>query len=111
MLVVLTGPAGDTRQWADTVLTLRKAITLPRVEVIAYSKQGFVNGLRNHSPFLLDVAVDGILLHDLAGLSNEIAAARRYIEDRHIQRLRPGSWRFPVHYRRSTSLSERSNED
>jgi len=111
VLVVLPGPTGDTREWADTVLTLRNAIALPRVEVMPYSQQGFVNGLRNHSPFLLDVAVDAIVLHDRAGLSNEIAAAKRYIQDRHIQRLRPGSWRFPVQYRRSTSLSERSNED
>ncbi len=110
-LVVLATLEGGHSTWIETCLTLKRAIHLPNVEVIPYSRQGFVNALRNHSPFLLDVAVDGIVLHDQANLSEEIATVKRYIQERGIRRPRPGSWRFPVHYRRSTSLSERRNEE
>jgi len=97
--------------WVEAARALSKAIDLRHVEVIPYSYEGFVNGLKNHSPFLLDVAVDGIILHDAARLLEKMTEVRRYIQERGIRRLRPGSWRFPVEYRRSTHLSQRSNED
>jgi len=104
VLVVLDTLAAGQSAWVEQALALRKVIDLHRVEVIPYSLRGFVNGLRNHSPFMLDVAIDGIILHDRAGLSEEVAQARRYIQERGIRRSRPGSWQFPVQYRRSTPL-------
>lgn len=111
VLVVLTTLADSQSAWVEACLTLKRAINLPHVEVIPHSQRGFVNALRNHSPFLLDVAVDGIILHDQANLSEEVAGVKRYIQERGIRRPRPGSWRFPVQYRRSTPLSERRNEE
>jgi len=111
VLVVLTTLADSQSAWVETSLALRRAIDLSNVEAIPYSLRGFVNGLCNHSPFLLDVAVDGIVLHDQANLSEEIAAVKRYVQERGIRRPQPGSWQFPVRYRRSTPLSERSNEE
>ncbi|MGH2593976.1 MAG: HEPN domain-containing protein [Anaerolineae bacterium] len=111
VLAVLPTLESDPAAWTGTSLALRRAIDLRDVEVIPYSQRGFVNGLRNHSPFVLDIAVDGIVLHDQANLSEEIAIVKRYIQERGIRRTRPGSWRFPVQYRRSTPLSERHNEE
>ena len=104
VLVVVPSLESNPTAWADTALALRRAINLSNVQVIPYSQRGSVNGLRNHSPFLLDIAVDGIVLHDQANLSEEIAAVKLYIQERGIRRPRPGSWRFPVQYRRSTPL-------
>jgi len=104
VLVVLPALESGPSAWADATLALNRAIDLRNVQVIPYSHRGFVNGLRNHSSFLLDIAVDGIILHDQAHLSEEIASVKRYIQERGIRRSRPGSWRFPVQYRRSTPL-------
>ena len=111
VIAVLDALGSDPSNWVETALTLGRAIDLRHVEVIPYSRRGFVNGLRNHSPFLLDVAVDGIILHDQAKLSEEVAAVKRHIQERGIRRSRPGSWRFPVQYRRATPLSITSNQD
>ena len=111
VLVVLPTLRSDPAGWAETAHALRQAVDLPRVEVIPYSQPGFINGLREHSPFLLDVALDGIVLHDRANLAEAIAGVKRDLHERGIYRLRPGSWRFPVQHRRSTPLSERRNEE
>ena len=111
VLVVLDSLGAEQSAWLKEAIALRQVIDLQRVEVIPYSLRGFVNGLRNHSLFLLDIAVDGIILHDRAELSKEIAETRRYIQEGGIRRSRPGSWRFPVQFRRSTLLSRRSNQD
>ena len=104
VLIVLPALESDPASWTAVSVALSRDIDFNSAEVIPYSQSGFVNGLRKHSPFLLDVAVDGIILYDQVNLSEEIASVKRYIQERGIHRRRPGSWRFPVQYRRSTPL-------
>lgn len=111
VVVVLRSLERGNRAWVDTAIALGRAIDLYAVDIIPFSEMGFLSGLKNHGPFLLDVATDGLLLYDRANLAEEMAETRRYIQARGIRRTRPGGWKYPVLYRKSTALSERRNED
>jgi len=65
----------------------------------------------NHNPLFLDIAEDGIVLLDGAGmLSDAMRATRRYVRERGIGREEAG-WRFPVVRGAPTYLSKVSNLD
>jgi HEPN domain-containing protein/predicted nucleotidyltransferase len=111
VLVVLEKLESGRLAWTNIAVALGRAVSFPMLEVIPYSLSSFRKNLRNHIPFLLDVATDGIILYDRANLTELIAETKRYILERGIRRTRTGGWRFPVKYRQSTFLSTRSNED
>jgi len=111
VLVVLETLESGISARVKTAIALERTINLDAVDLLPYSKRGFLNGLRNHGPFLLDVATDALILYDRANLSGTLAETRRYIQERGIRRTRPGGWKYPVLYRKSTALSERRNED
>ncbi len=112
VLAVLESLDSEKSAWVAAATALSNAIQLDTaVEVFPYSRRGLLRGLRNHGPFLLDVATDGLLLHDQANLGEALAETRRYIEERGIRRTGPGGWQYPVRYRRNTPLSESGNED
>lgn len=111
VLVVLETLESGISGRVKTAIALERTINLDTVDLLPYSRRGFLNGLRNHGPFLLDVATDGLILYDRANLSDTLAETRRYIQERGIRRTRPGGWKYPVLYRKSTALSERRNED
>lgn len=111
VLVVLEQLDAGRQAWADTALALDLAVSLHAIQVVPYSLNAFQRGLRNHSLFVLDVATDGVILCDRANLAALVDKTQRYIRERGIRRTRPGGWRIPVQYRRSTLLSPHSNED
>ena len=112
VVVVLETLEGGAMGWVETALALSSVVALDaRVDILPYSKRGFLRSLRNHIPFLLDVAMDGIIVYDRGDLTEALAETRRYIQERGIRRTSAGGWQFPVLYRQNTRLSERGNEE
>ena len=104
VLVVLEQLVATHQDRTNVALALHKATTIPETQVVLYSLAGFERGLRNHTPFLLDVATDGVVVEDRANVTADLAVARQYIREKGIRRTRPGGWRFPVKYRQRTIL-------
>lgn len=103
-LVIVEQLGSASGDWVETAVALSSAVALPRLEIVPYSRQGFENGLGNHTPFLLDIAVDGELLYDRDNVHQLLEQTRQYIQQRGIRRTRTGGWQFPVRFRESTAL-------
>jgi HEPN domain-containing protein/predicted nucleotidyltransferase len=96
----------------DEVQAIRQGIdlTLP-IEVLLFSKEECADGFRAHLPLFLDIAFEGLVLHDDGFVSQLMEETRRYVETQGIQRTETGGWRFPVAYRQATVLSTFKNRD
>lgn len=96
----------------DEVQAIRRGIglTLP-IEVLLFSKEECADGFRAHLPLFLDIAFEGLLLHDDGFVGQLMEETQRYVETQGIRRTETGGWRFPVAYRQATVLSTLKNRD
>jgi HEPN domain-containing protein/predicted nucleotidyltransferase len=96
----------------DEVQAIRQGIGLALpIEVLLFSKEECADGFRAHLPLFLDIAFEGLLLHDDGFVSQLMEETRRYVETQGIRRTETGGWRFPVAYRQATVLSTLKNHD
>jgi len=96
----------------DEVQAIRQGIGLALpIEVLLFSKEECADGFHAHLPLFLDIAFEGLLLHDDGSVSQLMEETRRYVEIQGIQRTETGGWRFPVAYRQATVLSTLKNHD
>jgi len=81
------------------------------LDLCLYSRDGAVVNFEDHMPLFLDIAFDGVVLHDTGGfIKGLIEETQNYVVAKGIQRLEGGGWRFPVKYREATPLSKIDNE-
>lgn len=95
----------------DEIQAIRQGIGLALpIEVLLFSKEECADGFRAHLPLFLDIAFEGLLLHDDGFMSQLMEETRRYVETQGILRTETGGWRFPD-YRQATVLSTLKNHD
>ncbi len=96
----------------DEIQAIRRGIdlTLP-IEVLLCSKNECADGFRAHLPLFLDIAFEGLLLHDDGSIGQLMEETRRYVETQGIRRTETGGWRFPVKHRQTTVLSTLKNHE
>lgn len=105
LLVVLESLDKAPLDRKDEVQAIRQRIglILP-VEVLLFSKEECADGFRAHLPLFLDIAFEGLLLHDDGFVGQLMEETRRYVETQGIRRTETGGWRFAVVYREATVL-------
>lgn len=111
VLVVLKGPEVGRPQRDRALVALRKALGTDGlwVDLVVVTEEGLRRGLENHLPFYLDIAVDGVVIHDVGGIGPLLEETRREIQARRIRRTETGGWEFPVPYRGRVPLSPLEN--
>jgi len=81
------------------------------LDILLLTKEETIANFKGHNPLFLDIATEAEILLDHNGfLRGLIEETCEYIKDRRIEKLDDG-WRFPVDYRKISSLSPISNKD
>jgi len=112
LVVVRELDVGRLERGPDMVALSTSLRDLPvPAEVLLYSRYECYENASAHMPLFLDIACDGLVLHDNDFIRPLLADLRHYIAERGVQRTETGGWRFPVAFRQSTALSRLENRD
>jgi HEPN domain-containing protein/predicted nucleotidyltransferase len=112
LVVVRELDVGRLERGPDMVALSRNLDDLPApAEILLYSRQECRENAAAHMPLFLDIACDGLVLHDRDFVRPLLADLRHYIAERGVQRTETGGWRFPVAFRQSTALSKLETRD
>ena len=110
-LMVVVGQKMERSERDKTLIALREALgpDAAQVDLVIVHEKGLWWGLEAHYPFYLDIAFDGVVLHDAGGIAALLEQARREVAARGIRRTETGGWQFPVPYRQRVPLSPYDN--
>jgi predicted nucleotidyltransferase len=103
VLAVLRDPISNRAAWREIAIQLTNSINLVELDLIPTWLEGLRLGLGAHRPLLMEVAFDGLVVHDRAGIADLLRAARLEIAQAGIRRTTTG-WQLPVAYRQASPL-------
>lgn len=93
------------------MLAIKHSLPVKPLDILLLTPGEVISNFSNHNPLFLDIAEDGIIIHDKENfLRDLVIKTRDYIKDKGIKRIKDG-WQFPVAFRTATFLSKVSNQD
>ena len=104
LLVVAENLQPKLHRRKKEMIAIKHSLPVKPLDLLLLTPDEVVSNFSNHNPLFLDIAEDGIIIHDKENfLSDLIKTTREYIKAKGIKRIQ-GGWQFPVVYRTATLL-------
>ncbi|MFQ5751519.1 MAG: nucleotidyltransferase domain-containing protein, partial [bacterium] len=91
LLIVADGINSKFHRRGNEISLIKKNLPALPLDILLYTESEAISNFRNHNPLFLDIAVEGVLLFDKAGiLENLLNETKKYIREKWLKKLEDG---------------------